>query len=77
MQKPVKPELEMPPRIDASPEDIARAMFNPDADWNEVDADLDRRYVEHERKMEQYRKNMVEYERRSAERGETDDKLHL
>ena len=53
-QKPAKPELEMPPRIDASPEDIARAMFNPDVDWNKVDADLAEEYAEHERKMAEY-----------------------
>ena len=40
-------------------------MFNSETDWNEVDADLDRRYAEHEHKMAQYRKDMVEYERQN------------
>ena len=62
MRKPVKPELEMPPRISASPEDIARTMFNPDADWKQVDTHLDSKYADHERKMGQYRKDMAEYE---------------
>ena len=66
MQKPVKPELEMPPRIDASPEDIARSMFNPDTDWKQVDNDLDQQYAEHERKIAQYRKDMAEYERQTS-----------
>ena len=39
-------------------------MFNPSADWKQVDADLDHQYAEHERKMVQCRKDMAEYERK-------------
>ena len=67
MEKAVKTELEMPPRIDASPEDITRAMLNPDADWHEKDANIDRRYEVRERKMDQYCKDMADYERQNSD----------
>ena len=49
-----KPELKMPPRIDASPEEIARGLFNPDVDWDKVDAELDEEYAEYERKVTEH-----------------------
>ncbi|MCY4476053.1 MAG: hypothetical protein OXC83_11565 [Chloroflexi bacterium] len=51
IEKPVKPELKIPPRIDTSPKDIARGLFNHDIDWNKVDEELDQEFAEHERKL--------------------------
>ena len=61
MQQPVRPRFEMPsPIIDATSVEVLHRSLNALVPEN-------REHVEgHERKMEQYRKDMTEYKRQNA-----------
>lgn len=66
MEKHGKPTLKEPePITKASPEDVARGLFNPDVGWGKVQAKLEDDYDQYGADMRQYRTDMTEFERKS------------